>query len=317
MSAPPKKRAVKESLPPPVIIIKKSGKHKGGHHGGAWKVAYADFVTTMMALFIVLWAAGQDSNVRSSIANYFRNPTAPTPKSGGTGSGVLPANTGVVGPADARDPGAQSRAEGDSEGDALEQAAAELRRGFEADPDLKGLLGQIQVDVTPEGLRVQLLEKDESLFFEVGSAQVNASLTRALALVARVIGELPNDVIVEGHTDSRQYSRDRRLYSNWELSADRANSARRLLEGSGLRGRQVVRVVGHADHELLHPSNAMDAQNRRVSVMVLRKPLAVRTAADDRPGATTRARNDRPDAAAPRPSEPVHPRPDPTSRSNP
>ena len=279
MSAPPKKRAVKESLPPPVVIIKRGGKHKGGHHGGAWKVAYADFVTTMMALFIVLWAAGQDSNVRSSIANYFRNPTAPTAKSGGEGSGVLPSNTGLVGPADARDPGAQSRADGEKEGDSLEQAATELRRSFEADPDLRGLMGQVQVEVTPEGLRVQLLEKDESLFFEVGSAQVNASLTRVLAIVARVVGELPNDVMVEGHTDARQYSRDRRLYSNWELSADRANSARRLLDASGLRARQVVRVVGHADNDLLHPENALDPQNRRVSILVLRKPLATPRAA--------------------------------------
>jgi chemotaxis protein MotB len=304
VSAPPKKRAVKESLPPPVVIIKKGGKHKGGHHGGAWKVAYADFVTTMMALFIVLWAAGQDSNVRSSIANYFRNPTAPTPKSGGAGSGVLPANTGVVGPADTRDPGAKRRAEGDRDADGLEQAAAELRRGFEEDPDLKGLLGQVQVEITPEGLRVQLLEKDESLFFEVGSAQVNPSLTRVLALIARVVAELPNDVMVEGHTDSRQYSRDRRVYSNWELSADRANSARRLLEGSGLRPRQVVRVVGHADHDLLHPENALDPQNRRVSVLVLRRPLASRSAtAEAAPG-----------AAAPRaPAGPPRPAPGPGS----
>jgi chemotaxis protein MotB len=271
MSPPAKKRVVKETAPPPVIIVKKGGNHGRGHHGGAWKVAYADFVTTMMALFIVLWAAGQSSDIRSSIASYFRNPAIPMLKQGGQGAGVMPAATGVVAKAEALP--APVRNETDAESETLEQAGTELRRGFEQDPDLKELLTQVQIEVRPEGLRVQIVERDESLFFEVGSARVTQALTRLLGVIARVVGRLPNNVIVEGHTDSRQYARDRRDYSNWELSADRANSARRLLEGSGLRPGQIARVVGFADHDLLLRDRPLDAQNRRVSIIVARKKL--------------------------------------------
>jgi chemotaxis protein MotB len=122
--------------------------------------------------------------------------------------------------------------------------------------------------MTPEGLRIQLVERDDSLFFEIGSADVKPAMTRLLSVIAGIVGKLPNDVVVEGHTDTRQYSSQRRGYSNWELSADRANSARRVLEGTGLRARQIVRVVGFADHELLMPGAPLDAQNRRVSVIV-------------------------------------------------
>lgn len=269
MSPPPppgKKRQPLKEAPPPIIIIKRL-RHKGGHHGGAWKVAYADFVTTMMALFIVLWAASQSPNVRHSIASYFRNPSMVPGSS--DGAGVLPASTGVVAQAEADAGRARTEDENTDDARNLERAAEGIRLELEKDPDLRSISSQVRIEVTPEGLRIQLVERDESLFFEIGSAQVKPALTRVLRIVAVVVGQLPNNVSVEGHTDARQYTQHPRGYSNWELSADRANSARRVLESSGLRARQVTRVVGFADHDLL-VDDALDAQNRRVSVIVKR-----------------------------------------------
>ena len=265
----PGKKGMGEA-PTPVIIVKKVG-HKGGHHGGAWKVAYADFVTTMMALFIVLWAAGQDTSVRESIASYFRNP-AIVPNSA-KGAGVLPAHTGVVANADllANEPSPER------EQRLLREAADAIKGAIEKAPDLRPLLAQIQITVTDDGLRIQMTERDDSLFFEVGSAQVKPAMTRLLAIIGDAIGKIPNPVTVEGHTDSRQYGKTRG-YTNWELSADRANAARRVLEAEGLRQGQVTRVVGFADQDPL-VLDPMDPTNRRVSVLVRRMATARNAAA--------------------------------------
>ncbi len=244
--------------PGPFIIRRVPARKRPGHHG-AWKVAYADFVTSMMALFIVLWAAEQSPTVRQSIADYFRNPTIVP---GAADAGVLPTGTGVV----AVGPGSTSGPEPDDQ--ALAEAAVNLKKALDEDPLLRALRDQVRIEMTPEGLRIQVVEKDGSLFFEVGSAQVKPALTRLLAVIAGIVGKLPNDVVVEGHTDTRQYAQYGRGYSNWELSADRANSARRVLEASGLRERQIARVVGFADQELLVRGDPLDAQNRRVSVIV-------------------------------------------------
>ena len=263
MSGPGKKRPAADAAAP-VIVIKKVAKHKGGHHGGAWKVAYADFVTTMMALFIVLWAAGQDTSVRESIANYFRNPSiVPNVVKG---AGVLPTSTGVVSTADmlANEPSP------DRDERLLRDTAQSIRAEMEKAPDLRPLLDQVQISVTDEGLRIEIAERDENLFFKVGSAQVKPALTRLLTIVGAAVGRIPNPVLLEGHTDARQYTRYGRGYSNWELSTDRANSARRILEDEGLRPGQVVRVVGFADQDLYVKDNPLDAQNRRVSVLVKR-----------------------------------------------
>ena len=251
---------------PPIIVIKKKGGH-GGHHGGAWKVAYADFVTTMMALFIVLWAAGQDTSVRENIAAYFRNP-AIVPNAV-KGSGVLPQSTGIVATADilANEPSPERETR------LLRDAAQQIKTEVEKAPDLRPLLDQIQIKLTDEGLRIQIVEKDQTLFFELGSASVKPALTHLLGIVARALAALPNSVVVEGHTDARQYGQDRKGYSNWELSADRANSARRILEADGLRAGQIVRVVGFADRDLLVAGDPLDPQNRRVSVVVRRLKL--------------------------------------------
>ena len=275
MTTPPKKRTGTEAAAP-IIVVKKTV-HKGGHHGGAWKVAYADFVTTMMALFIVLWAAGQDSNVRESIATYFRNPNAVTriAPTGGSGTSVLPLNTGVVGQAEAT-----PRGKGEPDDDqAFTQTADAIRLKIESEQDLRALSKQVRIDITPEGLRVQFVEFDESLFFEIGSARLKPALTRLVAIVGNAVGKLPNQVVVEGHTDRRPYSGQPRGYTNWELSADRANAARRVLEGSGIGTRQIVRVVGYADHDPLVPEDVLDPTNRRVSVIVKRRQAAAPPAA--------------------------------------
>lgn len=253
-----KRRGDGDSQPP---IIKRLHPRRRPTIHGAWKVAYADFVTSMMALFIVLWAAEQNPQIRSSIANYFRNPSVvPTASDR---SGVLPGAGAVLPMTGAAAEAAPERPEA-----ALAAAATQIRAALEADPELRALRDQVRIEMTPDGLRIQLAERDDSLFFEIGSAQVKPALTRVLSVVAQVVGTLPNNVVVEGHTDTRQYVRKDRGYTNWELSADRANSARRVLEGTGLRARQIVRVVGFADHDLLLQDDPLNAQNRRVGVIV-------------------------------------------------
>ena len=243
----------------PPFIIRKLQRRKHGAPHGAWKVAYSDFMTSLLALFIVLWAAEQSPEVRASIASYFRNPSV---VSGRTDAKLLPASNGVVGV----QPVSAEAAEPD-EG-ALTEAAVRIRTALDDDPALRALRDQVRIEMTPEGLRIQLTERDDSLLFEIGSADVKPALTRLLGTIAQIVGPMPNEVAVEGHTDARQYTRLGRGYSNWELSAERANAARKVLEGAGLRERQISRVVGFADHALFLHEDPLNAQNRRVSVIV-------------------------------------------------
>jgi chemotaxis protein MotB len=246
----------------PVIIIKKKGHGKHAHHGGAWKVAYADFVTAMMAFFLVMWIVGQSEEVKAGVAGYFRDPTAFTEG----GRGVLPgAENGTTG-------GGQPMGMTDLEAvkSALEQAAEEIRQALEALPEFKDLKDQVEITLTDEGLRIELREAPDDGFFDSGSAQVKPSTVAMLEVIARQLGELPNRVAVEGHTDSRPYSTQSGAYTNWELSADRANAARRILEASGLHPRQVEAVRGFADTRLRKAEDPLDAGNRRISIIVRR-----------------------------------------------
>lgn len=236
------------------LIVRRVVRH-GGHHGGSWKVAYSDFMTTMMALFIVLWAASQSEPVRQAIAGYFR--AAHVLSTTGHGASVLPESP----------PPATAETEPEDFA-ALRQAADELLRLLESDPLWAELKDQVLIDITDEGLRIQLVERDGHLFFDIGSAEVRPATARVLALIARVVGRLPNPVRVEGHTDARQYANRGAGYTNWELSVDRANAARRLLEVGGLRTGQIRQVIGHADLDLFTPSDPLDARNRRISILV-------------------------------------------------
>ncbi len=245
------------------IIVKRPD--HAAHHGGAWKVAYADFVTTMMALFIVLWLVGQSEAVRQAVAQYFRHASvlpansAPTPLPGG--AGVLPG--------EARDTAASQSEDTKSEEAALNAAAEKIRKAIEADPNIAAIQDQIEIQVTPEGLRIELIERDNSTFFRVGSAIPTRPLTPLLDQLRTVLGTLPNHITIEGHTDARQYTN--RNYSNWELSTDRANVARRLLEDGGLPPGQIDRIAGYADRLLRVPEDPLNASNRRISLLVRRQ----------------------------------------------
>jgi chemotaxis protein MotB len=246
----------------PIIIIKKKGHGKHAHHGGAWKVAYADFVTAMMAFFLVMWIVGQSEEVKAGVAGYFRDPKAYMEG----GRGVLPgAENGTTG-------GGQPMGMTDLEAvkSALEQAAEEIRQALEALPEFKDLRDQVEITLTDEGLRIELREAPDDGFFDSGSAHVKAPTVAMLEVIAKQLGALPNEVAVEGHTDSRPYSTESGPYTNWELSTDRANAARRILETSGLHPRQIEAVRGFADTRLRKPDDPLDAGNRRISIIVRR-----------------------------------------------
>lgn len=231
----------------PIIIVKKSGRH-GGHHGGAWKVAYADFVTAMMALFIVLWLMNSSENIKKAVAGYFNDPK-------GTGAMLGTTMTGT--------------------GETVKTAAAnnmqglkdKLEKEIQAQRNLEKLSKQIEMTVTPEGLRIELIEDKNGTFYQSGSARLSNSGQELLGLLAGELKTLPNSLLIEGHTDASRYSDDA-TYSNWELSADRANAARRLLQQDGVRGDQVTQVRGYADQLLRVKSNPYDPSNRRISILV-------------------------------------------------
>jgi len=230
----------------PIYVIKRKKGH-AAHHGGAWKVAYADFVTAMMALFIVLWLLSSSEEVQKAVGGYFNDPSG-TGKLGGI-STPGSAETVSIGKDDM-----------DQLKDKLEQALQQL-------PKFEEMKEQVQMTVTGEGLRIELMETDKGMFFERGSANSSQNGRELLDSLARNIGKLPNDIVIEGHTDAKPYSNNR-TYSNWELSADRANSARRFMETSGLHQDQVKQVRGFADQQLRKADDPENASNRRVSVIV-------------------------------------------------
>jgi chemotaxis protein MotB len=250
---------------PPIIVIKKKADHGGGHHGGAWKVAYADFVTAMMAFFLVLWLVGQGKEVKAAVGGYFRDPAA-FEESGGRG--ILPGSTELeeqrvdAPPVDEQ-----------TERERLEEAATRIREAMAQVPAFKTLGDQVEFTVTPEGLRIDLLDRDNSSFFQVGSAVLRVETERILGVIAHEISGLNHMIVVEGHTDSLAYAASG-TYTNWELSADRANAARRVMERDGLGEHQVNSVSGLADRQLRFPEQPFDARNRRVSILVKSPILA-------------------------------------------
>jgi chemotaxis protein MotB len=246
---------------PTIVVRRKKGGHHG-HHGGAWKVAYADFVTAMMAFFLVMWLVGQSKEVKSAVAGYFRDPGIfDQAKS----DGPIPGGDLSLDPdGAARDPGASVV---DEERIALEQTAARIRQRLAEVPELKALGKQIEIQVTRDGLRIELLDAESQTFFASGSAALAPGTEKVLTVIARELGTLKNSIVIEGHTDSRPYATTD-LYSNWELSADRANAARRVMERSGLQAGQVRGVRGYADRQLRLTAAPLDPRNRRVSVIV-------------------------------------------------
>jgi chemotaxis protein MotB len=234
----------------PIIVIKKTVGH-GGHHGGAWKVAYADFVTALMSLFIVLWLMGSSEKVRKAVAGYFNDPKGTAALLGTTMSGTGDGATS------APDPNQKE----------LQELKEKLEQEIKNRKDLEKLIKQIEITITNEGLRIELIEARNGTFYQSGSARLSTSGQELLALLAAELKTLPNQLLIEGHTDAAQYSTDAN-YSNWELSADRANSARRLLQTAGVRADQVTQVRGYADQFLRVKSNPYDPSNRRITILV-------------------------------------------------
>jgi chemotaxis protein MotB len=239
----------------PIIVIKKKGGH-GGHHGGAWKVAYADFVTAMMSLFIVLWLMNSSKQIQQAVGGYFRDPAGTTKLTGGNGKG--PSESAGSGPADAL---TLSK-------DNMSKLKEDLQGAIHKIEDLNKLKSQIEMTVTSEGLRIELLESAEGTFFDSGSPELNDSGKETLSALAKELGGVPNKISIEGHTDSMPLLRNGGDYGNWELSVDRANNARRLMQESGLRPDQVTEVRGYADQKLRKPNAPNDPSNRRISLIV-------------------------------------------------
>jgi chemotaxis protein MotB len=233
----------------PIIVIKKKSGH-GGHHGGAWKVAYADFVTALMALFIVLWLMGSSEKVKKAVAGYFNDPKGTASQLGTTMTG-----TGVV------------VNQSDEDKKRLEELKDKLEQEIKAKKELEKLSKQIEMTITSEGLRIELIEDKNGTFYQSGSAQLSQNGQELLSLLAAELKTLPNQLLLEGHTDAAQYSHDAN-YSNWELSADRANAARRLLQEHGVRADQVTQVRGYADQFLRVKNNPYDPSNRRITILV-------------------------------------------------
>ncbi len=231
----------------PIIVVRKKAAH-GGHHGGAWKVAYADFVTAMMSLFIVLWLMNSSEKIKKAVAGYFNDPKGTASLLGTTMSG-------------------NDVAVEQEQDEALQKLKERLEAEIRARKELDKLSKQIEITITPEGLRIELLETKNGTFFESGSARLSENGQELLALLASELKTLPNDLLIEGHTDAAQYTQDA-SYSNWELSADRANAARRLMQADGVRPDQVTQVRGYADQLLRVKSNPFDPSNRRISILV-------------------------------------------------
>ncbi len=259
----------KEEPPKPRRRVKKARAH-GGHHGGAWKVAYADFVTAMMALFLVLWLVSQaDVELKQQIASYFRNPGVFDSTAGGIISGAKKVS---------KEPTSQTSKD---EEQALFSVAQTLQKQFETKPQFSKYKDRVQIEVTEEGLRIQLIDKADRVSFESGSSDLGEDAKSVLAEIAQTICEMPNKINIGGHTDSRVFPSNNG-YTNWELSADRANAARRTLEASCVKPEQIRRIVGFADTELLVPNDPYAPANRRISITVLRQEVPV--SADQKDG---------------------------------
>jgi chemotaxis protein MotB len=248
---------MKEEVKKPRRRVKKVKGH-AGHHGGAWKVAYADFVTAMMALFLVLWLVSQaDTKLKQSIASYFRSPGAFTTMQGG----ILSQAKNV-----SKEPTSLTSKDDEQ---VLFSVAQNLQKQFSNRPEFSSAKDQVKIDLTDEGLRIQLIDKADRVSFPSGSPELTPEAKNILNEIAAGLCELPNKINIGGHTDSHVFGTGNG-YTNWELSADRANAARRILESICVKPEQIHRIVGFADTEPMVPGNPFAPANRRISITVLR-----------------------------------------------
>lgn len=279
------------------IIVKKVIKKGGGHHGGAWKVAYADFVTAMMAFFLLLWLLNVSTEEALEVISSYFDPSHPTVATSVSGAG------GVMGgltispegamtqnkskPVPPENSGSKQTGKQTKDSDAVkqleeqlrkeenarfEQAKKELEEQLKSNPELQELAKHLKIDITPEGLRIQIIDQEGKPMFASGSADMLPSMRTLMDKVADVIIPMPNNASIRGHTDGVPYPAGA-TYTNWELSADRANAARRALIEDDFPKSRLGDVMGKADTEHLNEDNPTDPQNRRISIIMLRESV--------------------------------------------
>lgn len=263
---------------PPIIIKRVKKQHGHGHHGGAWKVAYADFVTAMMALFMLLWLMGSTTpQQKTAIADFFEDPSAGTGAStsvidlGGSAPEVRKTDAEKLQkPTPALDEQNIEDLAEQMEKERLESLMEELKQAIDSSQALKPFKDQLLLDITDEGLRIQIVDKENRPMFSAGSAILQGYTREILREIVKVVNEVPNKISLSGHTDETPFA-SQNGYSNWELSADRANAARRELVAAGVNQDKIARVVGLGSSALFDKANPYNPINRRISIIVMKK----------------------------------------------
>ena len=272
------------------IVVKKIKKGGGGHHGGAWKIAYADFVTAMMAFFLLMWLLGSTSKAqKEGISEYFRTPLK-VALMGGTSVGAsdtlikggggkdMTKKQGQVKPVDGP-PGKQKAIDIKDAKAALEKAEAmkleelktKIEQAIEDSPTLSKFKKQLLLDITTEGLRIQIVDEQNRAMFESSKAEMQPYAKQILKEIGQMLNDVSNKVSLSGHTDAVPYPGGEKAYSNWELSADRANASRRELVAGGMDETKVIRVVGLSSASLFDKADPLNPVNRRISIIVMNK----------------------------------------------
>lgn len=274
------------------IVIKRIKKVAAGHHGGAWKIAYADFVTAMMAFFLLMWLLGSTAKGDlQGISQYFKTPLK-VALMGGSGSGDsssiikgggkdLTRSTGQVksGEVDSKDKIISTketteefkRAEKEKEINKLKELKASIEKAIENNEKLKQFKSQILLDITSEGLRIQIVDEKNRPMFQSGRARLEPYTREILHAIGQTLNDVPNKVSISGHTDASLYGGGGVGYSNWELSADRANASRRELIYGGMSEEKIVRVVGLSSAVLFKKEDPLSPSNRRISLIIMNK----------------------------------------------
>ncbi|HEY8354968.1 MAG TPA: flagellar motor protein MotB [Methylophilaceae bacterium] len=285
------------------VIIKRVRRARGGHHGGAWKIAYADFVTAMMAFFLLMWLLGSTTKAQlEGIAEYFQTPLKVALQGGpSTGSSQIILKGG--GQDLTRQHGQVKRGEHAPDADrprpmSYEEAKAELERqerlkleqlkkrieeAIDASPMLRQFKNQLLLDITTEGLRIQIVDEQNRPMFDLASAELKPYARAILLEIGKMLNGVPNKISLSGHTDGASYIGGERGYSNWELSADRANASRRELVAGGMDETKVLRVVGLSSAVLFDKENPLNPVNRRISIIVMNKQAEESIIKDDTP----------------------------------
>jgi chemotaxis protein MotB len=261
----------------PIIIVKRGNKH-AGHHGGAWKVAYADFVTAMMAFFLVMWLVTQSSTIKQAVQSYFLDPTnsGKNFKSSILEGGAGAAKGGALGTGPGDEMTQVEQAKKD-----MEALSARLKDVIKGMPGLDILRNSIEIEMTREGLRIQLIEGSKDVqFFKSGRAMLSRKAELILKTIAMELSKIPNQLVIEGHTDASDNSFAEN-YTNFELSSDRANAARRAMVEGGLDPHQVYNVRGYAANKPRFPDNPYDPRNRRITILVLNRVPGTDAPEDD------------------------------------